>query len=163
MVKAVTYFVSEEFNERTYESCKNVQFPAQSDTVMGLLCGAYGSKKCTAKRSDSGGKKSILKFYSLLGGLTTWGASLMVTHPFKLAMSMGKLDISALPVTKTDILVLARPPKTTTHITIPQPQRVTCRRSQAWRLVGVPTVLKHALSIFPSLLTWILILRLSVV
>jgi len=50
MVKAVTYFVSEEFNERTYESCKNVQFPAQSDTVMGLLCGAYGSKKCTAKR-----------------------------------------------------------------------------------------------------------------
>ena len=87
----------------------------------------------------------------------------MVTHPFKLAMSMGKLDISALPVTKTDILVLARPPKTTTHITIPQPQRVTCRRSQAWRLVGVPTVLKHALSIFPSLLTWILILRLSVV
>ena len=50
MVKSVTYFVSEEFNDRTYESCKNVQFPAQSDTVMGLLCGAYGSKKCTAKR-----------------------------------------------------------------------------------------------------------------
>jgi len=50
MVKAVTYFVSEEFNERTYESCKNVQFPAQSDTVMGLLCGSHGSKKCTAKR-----------------------------------------------------------------------------------------------------------------
>ena len=51
MVKSVTYFVSEEFNERTYESCKNVQFPAQSDTVMGLLCGSHGSKKCTAKRS----------------------------------------------------------------------------------------------------------------
>ena len=50
MVKSLTYFVSEEFNDRTYESCKNVQFPAQSDTVMGLLCGAYGSKKCTAKR-----------------------------------------------------------------------------------------------------------------
>ena len=50
MVRSVTYFVSEEFNEATYQSCKNVQFPAQSDTVMGLLCGPWGSKKCTAKR-----------------------------------------------------------------------------------------------------------------
>ena len=50
MVREVTYFVSEEFNEATYQSCKNVQFPAQSDTVMGLLCGNWGSKKCTAKR-----------------------------------------------------------------------------------------------------------------
>ena len=29
MVRSVTYFVSEEFNEKTYQSCKNVQFPAQ--------------------------------------------------------------------------------------------------------------------------------------
>ena len=50
MVKAVTYHVSEEFNRRTYESCKNVQFPSTSDTVMGLLCGPHGSKDCTAKR-----------------------------------------------------------------------------------------------------------------
>ena len=50
MVREVTYFVSEEFNEATYQSCKNVQFPAQSDTVMGLLCGQWGSNKCTAKR-----------------------------------------------------------------------------------------------------------------
>ena len=28
MVREVTYFVSEEFNEATYQSCKNVQFPA---------------------------------------------------------------------------------------------------------------------------------------
>ena len=50
MVKSVTYFVSEEFNEATYQSCKNVQFPSASDTVMSLLCGRWGSKKCTAKR-----------------------------------------------------------------------------------------------------------------
>jgi len=49
-VKAVTYFVSEEFNEQTYQSCKNVQYPETSDTVMGLLCGAHGSGSCTAKR-----------------------------------------------------------------------------------------------------------------
>ena len=49
-VKSVTYFVSEEFNEATYSSCKHVQYPETSDTVMGLLCGAHGSKSCTAKR-----------------------------------------------------------------------------------------------------------------
>jgi len=50
MVKEVTYFVHEEFNEETYESCKNVQYPEISDTVMGLLCGQWGSRECTAKR-----------------------------------------------------------------------------------------------------------------
>ena len=50
MVKAVTYHVSEEFNTRTYESCKNVQFPSTSDTVMLLLWGPHGSKDCMAKR-----------------------------------------------------------------------------------------------------------------
>ena len=50
MVKSVTYHVSEEYNDLTYESCKNVQFPSTSDTVMGLLCGPHGSKGCTAKR-----------------------------------------------------------------------------------------------------------------
>ena len=32
-VKAVTYFVSNEFNKATYDSCKNVQYPETSDTV----------------------------------------------------------------------------------------------------------------------------------
>jgi len=50
MVKEVTYFVHEEFNTQTYESCRNVQYPAISDTVMGLLCGPWGSKECTPKR-----------------------------------------------------------------------------------------------------------------
>ena len=49
-VKSVTYFISEEFNEATYSSCKNVQYPETFDTVMGLLCGSHGSKACTAKR-----------------------------------------------------------------------------------------------------------------
>ena len=66
-VKAVTYFVSDEFNKATYDSCKNVQYPETSDTVslhkrsvwlststifqvMGLLCGSHGSKGCTEKR-----------------------------------------------------------------------------------------------------------------
>ena len=50
MVKEVTYHVSKKFNMRTYESCKNVQLPSTSDTVMGLLCGPHGSKGCTAER-----------------------------------------------------------------------------------------------------------------
>ena len=32
-VKEVTYFVSDEFNKATYDSCKNVQYPETSDTV----------------------------------------------------------------------------------------------------------------------------------
>ena len=33
MVKEVTYFVHEEFNEETYESCKNVQYPEVSSVL----------------------------------------------------------------------------------------------------------------------------------
>ena len=29
----MTYFVSDEFNKVTYDSCKNVQYPETSDTV----------------------------------------------------------------------------------------------------------------------------------
>ena len=29
----MTYFVSDEFNKATYDSCKNVQYPETSDTV----------------------------------------------------------------------------------------------------------------------------------
>lgn len=50
MVKEVTVFVHEEFNTETFDSCKNVQYPEISDTVMGLLCGQWGSRDCTAKR-----------------------------------------------------------------------------------------------------------------
>ena len=47
MVKAVTYFVSEEFNDATFKSCKNVQFSVSP--AMYLMCGSWGPK-CTAKR-----------------------------------------------------------------------------------------------------------------
>ena len=46
MVKAVLYYVNKQFNEETYDSCKNVQFPGISDTIMMLLCGPWGSKNC---------------------------------------------------------------------------------------------------------------------
>ena len=88
MVKSVTYFVSEEFNDRTYESCKNVQFPAQSDTVMGLLCGAYGSKKCTAKRFVRIVRMS-LSTVLCAGGLTIWAVSPMATHHSRSTMNTG--------------------------------------------------------------------------
>ena len=50
MVKDITYFVAEEFNTATYDSCKNVQFTGTGDTVMMLLCGSWGSQYCSAKR-----------------------------------------------------------------------------------------------------------------
>eukprot|EP00088_Acartia_fossae_P051296 TRINITY_DN57623_c0_g1_i1.p1 TRINITY_DN57623_c0_g1~~TRINITY_DN57623_c0_g1_i1.p1 ORF type:complete len:248 (-),score=45.41 TRINITY_DN57623_c0_g1_i1:30-728(-) len=50
MVRQVSYFVDEAFNSETYESCKNVQFPAMGDTIMGLLCGPWGSAGCTPQK-----------------------------------------------------------------------------------------------------------------
>ena len=50
MVKDITYFVKEEFANETYDSCKNVQFPALSGTVMDMLCGPWGSLYCTPRR-----------------------------------------------------------------------------------------------------------------
>ena len=50
MVKDVTYFVTDEFNTGVFESCENVQFPAVSDTIMFMLCGAWGSTYCTPHR-----------------------------------------------------------------------------------------------------------------
>ena len=50
MVKNVTYFVTEQFAIDLYDSCKNVQFPAVSDTIMFMLCGPWGSHDCTPRR-----------------------------------------------------------------------------------------------------------------
>ena len=49
MVKDVTYFVTEEFNTKTYESCVNVQFPGLG-TIMDMLCGGWGSALCSPQR-----------------------------------------------------------------------------------------------------------------
>ena len=50
MVKDITYFVKEEFAQETYDSCKDVQFPPISGTVMDMLCGPWGSAYCSARR-----------------------------------------------------------------------------------------------------------------
>ena len=50
LVKSISYFVDKAFNRETFDSCKNVQFPALSDTIMGLLCGPWGSAECTPRR-----------------------------------------------------------------------------------------------------------------
>ena len=50
MVQDIIYHVHTEFNEKTYDSCKNVQFPAVNDTLMKLMCGPWGSKNCDAQK-----------------------------------------------------------------------------------------------------------------
>ena len=50
MVKDITYFVKDEFATKTFDSCKNVQFPALSGTVMDMLCGPWGSSLCNPRR-----------------------------------------------------------------------------------------------------------------
>ena len=50
MVKDLTYFVSKEFNENTFESCANVQFTATSGTIMDMMCGPWGSANCNPQR-----------------------------------------------------------------------------------------------------------------
>ena len=49
MVKDVTYFVSEEFNNKTFESCKFVQYPGWG-TILTMWCGQWGSYQCTPQR-----------------------------------------------------------------------------------------------------------------
>ncbi len=50
MVEEVTYYVHEDFAERTFRSCKDVLNPATSGSVMNLLCGPWGLHLCTARR-----------------------------------------------------------------------------------------------------------------
>lgn len=50
MVSSVLYHVHKEFNEATFDSCKNVQFPGLSGTVMVVACGPWGEDYCTAER-----------------------------------------------------------------------------------------------------------------
>ena len=50
MVKSVTYYAAEEFANKTFESCKNVQSPALSGSVLKILCGQWGVELCNPKR-----------------------------------------------------------------------------------------------------------------
>ena len=50
MVRSLEYIVHPEFNDDSYDSCKDVQNPATSGSVMNLLCGPWGSALCTPYR-----------------------------------------------------------------------------------------------------------------
>lgn len=50
MVKNITYYVHNKFNEEMYDSCKNVQYPEMSDTIMGMFCGGWGSANCDPQK-----------------------------------------------------------------------------------------------------------------
>ena len=89
-VRSVTYFVSEKFNDATYDSCKNVQFPAQSDTVMGLLCGPWGSKKCTAKR-----------WFDYMGSITNGFSPFQISYEYGSSLMSGDNHTYHSPETTT--------------------------------------------------------------
>ena len=50
MVAELTYFAHKQFNDETYQSCVNVQYPLISDTIFGFICGPWGSSYCTPRR-----------------------------------------------------------------------------------------------------------------
>ncbi|XP_037357485.1 NPC1-like intracellular cholesterol transporter 1 [Talpa occidentalis] len=49
-VVAYEAFYQRIFAEQTYDSCSQVQFPSTASTVVGIMCGAYGSVFCNAQR-----------------------------------------------------------------------------------------------------------------
>jgi len=71
MVQDVVYHVHTEFNEKTYDSCKNVQFPALSDTIMALMCGPWGSANCDAQ-----------KWFNYMGSLGNGYSPFQITYTF---------------------------------------------------------------------------------
>ena len=50
MVHGVTYYMHEEYNNLTYNSCKDVIQPSTSSPAMEVLCGEYGAEDCTPQR-----------------------------------------------------------------------------------------------------------------
>ncbi|XP_004676600.1 PREDICTED: Niemann-Pick C1-like protein 1 [Condylura cristata] len=49
-VLAYEAFYQRTFAEKTYNSCSQVQFPSTASTVVGIMCGVYGSVFCNAQR-----------------------------------------------------------------------------------------------------------------
>ena len=49
-LKDVTMFVSEEFAQTTFDSCKDVVNPATNGPALALLCGPWGTTMCTPQR-----------------------------------------------------------------------------------------------------------------
>lgn len=42
--------ITEAYIDGTYDSCKQVSMPSTGQLAMDLICGSWGSQKCTAKR-----------------------------------------------------------------------------------------------------------------
>ncbi|KAK7790449.1 hypothetical protein R5R35_009492 [Gryllus longicercus] len=49
-VLAVKIFLARAFAEATYDSCKDVSMPSTGQRVMDLICGEWGSRRCSAER-----------------------------------------------------------------------------------------------------------------
>lgn len=71
MVQDVVYHVHTEFNEKAYDSCKNVQFPALSGTIMALMCGPWGSENCDAQ-----------KWFNYMGSLGNGYSPFQITYTY---------------------------------------------------------------------------------
>ena len=50
MVKSITYYADEEFANKIYDSCKDVQSSVAGGPAFGVMCGAWGAELCTPKR-----------------------------------------------------------------------------------------------------------------
>ena len=46
----IDLFITEQYINGTFESCKNVQFPSTGQLALDLMCGSWGASKCTPRR-----------------------------------------------------------------------------------------------------------------
>lgn len=49
-IDEVDIYISEEYLNGTFDSCKNVQVPATGQLAFDLMCGSWGAAKCTPMR-----------------------------------------------------------------------------------------------------------------
>lgn len=46
----IDLYITEQFINETYKSCKNVVFPSSGQLGLDLMCGGWGAAKCSALR-----------------------------------------------------------------------------------------------------------------
>lgn len=49
-INEIDLYISENYINGTFDSCKNVQFPSTGQLALDLMCGHWGAAKCSAKR-----------------------------------------------------------------------------------------------------------------
>lgn len=49
-INAIEYFITNEFLEGTFQSCKQVSVPSTGQLALDIMCGSWGAAKCTAMR-----------------------------------------------------------------------------------------------------------------